>query len=120
MTRIARAGLMLLLPLLATACVEPEKAVSGIQPAAVQPAQNRSGDSQPGTATYDCGEDGSITVQNLHGSVLVTGPEGDQVELPASPVAQDTRYGQEGYALVLEGQDALYMKAGKTPLTCRR
>lgn len=110
MTRIFGIGLGLCLPLFAIACVEMDKPMAAIEVTDVQPV----------TATYACGAEGSITVQSLSGAVLVTSPEGEQVELPASPAAQKTRFGQEGYALVLEGQEALYMKAGRTPLTCRR
>jgi hypothetical protein len=42
------------------------------------------------------------------------------VELAASPPGQQSRYGVNGYALVLEDREALWMKAGKTPLTCVR
>ena len=56
----------------------------------------------------------------MRSSVQVTDPEGDSVILPAAPASQQTRYGMTGYALVLEGNDALYMKGGKEPVNCKR
>jgi len=75
---------------------------------------------QPRQATYRCDDGGVLTVENLKSSVTLTDAQGDIVTLPAAPAAQQSRYGQEGYALVLEGRDALYMKGGKEPLNCRR
>jgi hypothetical protein len=77
-------------------------------------------ESQPRQATYRCDGNATLTVENMRSSVLLVDPQGDSVTLPASPASQQTRYGQPGYALVLEGRDALYMKGGKPPLTCRR
>ncbi len=75
---------------------------------------------QPGHATYVCGDAGTLDVDNLRTSVRLTDPDGDNVELPASPADQTSRYTQTTYALVLEGKEALYMKAGKEPVTCLR
>lgn len=75
---------------------------------------------QPSHATYNCGPGGSLTVDNFHTSVHVVDPTGESVELPASPATQQSRYGQTPYALVLDGDEALYMKSGKPPLNCRR
>ena len=84
------------------------------------PAQSSTIDVQPSRATYRCGARGTLLVQNMRSSVQVTDPEGDSVILPAAPASQQTRYGMTGYALVLEGNDALYMKGGKEPVNCRR
>lgn len=77
-------------------------------------------DVQPRQATYRCDGNQTLTVENLRSSVVLVDPQGESVTLPASPAAQQTRYGQTGYALVLEGKDALYMKGGKPPVNCRR
>ena len=77
-------------------------------------------DVQPRQATYRCGDKGVLTVQNMRSSVTLVDPEGHNVTLPAAPASQQTRYGQTGYALVLEGNEALYMKGGKEPVTCSR
>lgn len=92
---------------------------------AEQPAQGsrtaaEAGGAQPRLATYDCGEGNRITVENSGGSVRVSEPETADVVLPASPPAQRARYGVDGHALVLDGREALYMVAGRTPATCRR
>lgn len=75
---------------------------------------------QPRHATYDCGEDGAISVENFSSSVRLVEAEGDSYELPASPPTQTSRYGEGGLALVVEGREALWMKAGREPVTCNR
>lgn len=75
---------------------------------------------QPSHATYNCGPRGSLTIDNFRTSVRLVAPEGDSIELPAAPATQQSRYGQTPYALVLDGNEALYMKSGKEPVTCNR
>lgn len=75
---------------------------------------------QPRHARYDCGGNGTITVEAGAGSVRLTEADGETYDLPASPPNQATRFGEGGYALVAEGREALWMKAGKEPMTCRR
>ena len=100
-------------------------------PAACTTASNRAGSSsvasggdqiasQPATATYSCADGGLMTIQNLGTSVRVQGLGDDVLELPASPATQRSRYGEQPYALVLEGREALFMKNGQPPLTCTR
>ncbi|SFT39398.1 hypothetical protein [Mesorhizobium sp. YR577] len=76
--------------------------------------------SQPSHATYSCGPRGTLTVDNFRTSVKLVDPEGESVDLPASPATQQSRYGETPYALVLDGKEALYMKSGKEPVTCNR
>ena len=76
--------------------------------------------SQPRTATYNCADGGMITIENLGASVRVTGADEEPIELPAAPASQTTRYGEQPYALVLDGRDALFMKSGQEPLACTR
>lgn len=75
---------------------------------------------QPAHATYRCDSGQNLVVENSDGSVRLTDPDGEQVDLPAAPASQRSRYGRTPYALVLDGVEALYMKNGRTPLTCRR
>lgn len=75
---------------------------------------------QPALATYRCGEAGDLRIENGGSSVRVVFGEDSPVELAAAPPGQRSRYGAEGYALVLDEREALWMKAGKVPLTCRR
>lgn len=75
----------------------------------------------PGRVTYDCGEDGVIILEAGHAAVrLIEEGDGGSYELPASPPTQASRYGVDGMALVIEDSDALWMKAGSEPVTCRR
>lgn len=76
--------------------------------------------SQPATATYSCADGGMITIQNLGASVRILNGADEPLELPASPPTQRSRYGEQPYALVLEGNEALLMKNGAEPLTCTR
>jgi hypothetical protein len=76
--------------------------------------------SQPSTATYSCADGGIITIENLGESVRILGAGDEAIELPASPATQRSRYGEQPYALVLEGNEALFMKSGEEPLTCIR
>lgn len=75
---------------------------------------------QPALAIYRCGDEGDLRIENGGSSVRVSFGDADPVELAAAPPGQRSRYGADGYALVLEDREALWMKAGKVPLTCRR
>jgi hypothetical protein len=75
---------------------------------------------QPGVATYSCADGGMITIENLGSSVRILNGAEEPIELPASPASQRSRYGEQPYALVLEGREALFMKSGDEPLTCTR
>jgi hypothetical protein len=75
-----------------------------------------------GTATYRCGNNGMITIQNLGSSLHVVGPDGATEEFAASPANQSSRYQEAAThdAIVIDGREALVMKRGSTPQTCRR
>jgi hypothetical protein len=75
---------------------------------------------KPRLATYDCGGDRSISIENAGASVRITNTEGDSIELPASPPDQDSRYGADLFAIVIDGNEALFMKSGEPPISCRR
>jgi hypothetical protein len=74
----------------------------------------------PTTSVYQCDDAGTLTVVDSGGSVKVTTPSGREIDLPASPPESRSRYGEPPYALIVEGGDALWMKAGKRPLECKR
>lgn len=74
---------------------------------------------QAGYATYDCGDEGSITVEAMASAVRLVDEQGASYDLPASPPAQASRFGEGNVALVVEGGEALWMKAGREPMTCR-
>ena len=75
---------------------------------------------QPRRATYDCGRDGTITVESMPSAVRLVEPEGSSYDLPASPPTQASRFGEGTMALVVEDGEALWMKAGREPIACRR
>ncbi|MGX8011238.1 hypothetical protein ACVDG8_020875 [Mesorhizobium sp. ORM8.1] len=78
--------------------------------------------SSVGMATYRCGNGGTITIQNLGGALRVVRPDGTTEEFAASPANQNSRY-QEATthdAIVIDGREALVMKRGSTPQTCKR
>ncbi|WP_214474510.1 hypothetical protein [Mesorhizobium sp. dw_380] len=72
-----------------------------------------------GMATYRCGNNGMITIQNLGMSLHVVGPDGATEEFAASPANQSSRYQAVTHdAIVIDGREALVMKKGSTPQTC--
>ena len=75
-----------------------------------------------GTATYRCGNGGMITIQNLGSSLRVVRPDGTTEDFAASPANQSSRYQEAAThdAIVIDGREALVMKRGSTPQTCKR
>ena len=117
--RIFRVTLALL-PLFLAACVAEPGAASKVKASSVS-ASTDIASSQPRTATYSCADGGMMTIENLGSSVRLLGPDGIvNEELPASPSNQRSRYGEAHDAIVLDGNDALVMKGGQTPLNCTR
>lgn len=78
------------------------------------------GPRQPRVATYSCADGSAITVENRGTSVIVVGVDGEGIDLPASPANQQSRFGLGGNAIVIDGNDALYMHGNSPPLTCAR
>lgn len=111
-----RVAVCLFVSVALTACeTSPPPKTTGLAPASSDQTS-----SQPATATYNCADGSLITIQNLGTSVRIQGVGDDVVELPAAPPTQRSRYGEQPYALVLDGRDALYMKSGSEPLNCTR
>lgn len=75
---------------------------------------------QPRRATYKCADGGTMTVENLGSAVRVAGPGGFDEELPASPANQNSRFGANHDAIVIDGREALVMKGGTSPIACTR
>lgn len=75
---------------------------------------------QPRTAAYVCANGGRMTIENLGESIRILGSDGVVEDMPASPANQNSRYGQAHDAIVIDGREALVMKAGSTPVTCTR
>jgi hypothetical protein len=90
------------------------------KPAGADPAMTEETTTQPASATYSCADGSMMTIENLGASVRIRGAGDDVIELPAAPPTQRSRYGELPYALVLDGNDALFMKNGSVPLNCTR
>lgn len=73
-----------------------------------------------GLLTYSCSDGGQLAIQRLSNGVRLAGADAVEVDLPAAPAGQDSRYSQEPYTLVLDGQDALFVKTGDEPRDCTR
>ncbi|MGB3540623.1 MAG: hypothetical protein WBA42_20910 [Mesorhizobium sp.] len=91
---------------------------AGQHVASVSPAGDSS--PQPAIANYACTDGGTMTIRNVGTSIRLIGPNGMEEELPASPANQRSRYGEAHDAIVIDGREALVMKAGQTPYTCTR
>ncbi|TPK70518.1 hypothetical protein FJ930_17450 [Mesorhizobium sp. B2-4-15] len=77
--------------------------------------------SSTGTATYRCGNGDMITIQSLGTSLRAVGRDGVAEEFAASPANQTSRYQAATHdAIVIDGREALVMKKGSTPQTCKR
>lgn len=98
---------------LVSACVEERGPAPAPAAAVVAAAPSVAG-------VYDCGEDGRIQVEFLGDRVRVTEADGSIVELPAAPPGQRNRFGEGVSAIVIEGREALYMRARREPWTCAR
>ena len=87
-------------------------------PAQTTPAGAAKAALQPRYASFRCDGNSEINLEDFGTSVHVIDSRGVDVVLPASPPAQGSRYGEPGYALVLEGRKALWMVSGKRPVNC--
>jgi hypothetical protein len=113
----ARAAIALLPLIVLGACTSTP---AGQHVASVSPASTGDSTPQPPIANYACDDGGSITIRNVGTSIRLLGPNGVEEELPASPANQKSRYGEAHDAIVIDGREALVMRAGQTPLTCTR
>lgn len=73
-----------------------------------------------GSAIYRCGGGKTMTIDNRRSMVNIIDPDGEVMALPAAPANQTSRYGKQPVALVLDGNEALYVKPRKSPFTCKR
>lgn len=111
--RLIQAAFGGMIAVLATGCVGDQQQTH----ARAEAAELAS--AMPRNATYDCGENGRIRVEGAGSVVRLTESDGSSYDLPASPPRQASRFGGDGLALVVEEGEALWMKAGKEPMTCR-
>lgn len=92
-------------------------AAAGSQPA---PTLVEKDTPQPRTATYSCADGGRMTIENIGTAIRVLGSDGVNEELPAAPAGQNSRFGINHDAIVIDGREALVMKANATPVACKR
>lgn len=92
-----------------SACVANTPTPSTDTPASSQPVRSMA---------FRCDGNVQVSIGDTGDTVHVTDSRGVDVQLPASPPAQRSRYSQPGYALVLEGRKALWMVSGKRPVNC--
>lgn len=110
-------------PFLALGLILPALAVPIFLSACMPPDPPHNSAMVPATpryATYRCDGNGEITLENFRTSVHVVDTRGVDVELPAAPPNQTARYGEPGYALILERGTALWMVSGKRPVNCKQ
>ena len=127
-SRTVRLAPVLLIPFFVAACVsQPGQKTEKPKPVAktltdgspaILVTEDRS--PQPRTATYSCGNGVTMTIENLGSSIRLVDSEGGGEEFLASPANQRSRFGVDHDAVVLDGRDALIMKSGHRPLTCKR
>lgn len=70
--------------------------------------------------SFDCGDGESLNLTGDGATVVASDSQDTRVWLQASPPDQRSRYDADGHALVLNEREALWMKAGAAPMTCRR
>jgi len=69
---------------------------------------------------FDCGEGETLRLTGDGAALVAADSHETVVRLEAAPPGQSARYGADGHALVLNDGEALWMKAGEAPMTCRR
>ena len=74
----------------------------------------------PGRAVYSCDDGEKLTVDNAVTNVHIALADGSALDMPASPPDSRNRYVNGQHALVLDGEEALYMRPKTTPVSCRR
>lgn len=115
--------------MLRTICLLPRiPAFSALALAALASAGCVANDAPSGNAaeprtvnlSFECGDGESLTLTGDGASLLVRDSQDASVRVEASPPGQTSRYDADGHALVINNGEALWMKAGAAPMTCRR
>lgn len=73
-----------------------------------------------GSATYRCDDGQTLAVNNSVTAVSIGFADGSTMQLPASPADSHTRYVQDQYAFVFDGNEALLFRPKAPPATCKR
>jgi len=72
------------------------------------------------SVSFDCGDGETLSLVGDGVTLRATASGDAAVRLEAAPPGQTSRYGTDGHALVINNGEALWMKAGAAPMTCRR
>lgn len=73
-----------------------------------------------GRFAWTCDNGDVVKVDNSVASVTVGMPDGSVMQMPATPPDSRTRYVMQQYALVFDGDEALFFRPKATPLTCKK
>ncbi len=73
-----------------------------------------------GKASWRCDNGETYLVDNTVSQIVVSSPDGQTMELPATPPDSRTRYVFQQYAFVVDGEEALFFRAKSSPLTCKK
>jgi hypothetical protein len=76
--------------------------------------------SYAGRAVYRCDDGENLEVSNTISQVVIAKGDGSTMELPASPADSHTRYVKDQFAIVFDGEEALFFRPKAAPATCRR
>lgn len=73
-----------------------------------------------GKASWLCDNGETYLVDNIVTQITVSAPDGQTMDMPATPADSRTRYVLQQFAFVVDGDEALFFRPKATPLTCRK
>jgi hypothetical protein len=73
-----------------------------------------------GKASWRCDNGETYLVDNTVTQITISAPDGQTMEMPATPADSRTRYVLQQFAFVVDGEEALFFRPKATPLTCRK
>lgn len=73
-----------------------------------------------GKASWSCDNGETYLVDNTVSEIVVSAPDGQQMQMPATPADSRTRYVLQQYAFVVDGEEALFFRPKASPLTCKK
>jgi len=76
--------------------------------------------SSAGRFAWTCDNGDIVKVDNTVTSITVGMPDGSVMQMPATPADSRTRYVVQQYALVFDGDEALFFRPKAAPLTCKK
>jgi membrane-bound inhibitor of C-type lysozyme len=73
-----------------------------------------------GKASWRCDNGETYLVDNTVSQIVVSAPDGQTMQMPATPADSRTRYVLQQYAFVVDGEEALFFRPKASPLTCKK